>query len=90
MHESGIPNIHGLAGRKTLWLVRVSAQALHCRDGSVWSPDFFETTMNLNDPQLLKSLAYVDGAIFPVTDPAGGKQLAAVPDMGARRDATRH
>ena len=47
--------------------------------------------MDLNDPQLLKNLAYVDGAwcgadsgaTFPVTDPAGGAQIAAVPDMGA-------
>ncbi len=47
--------------------------------------------MNLNDLQLLKSLAYVDGAwcgadggaTFPVTDPASGTLIAAVPDMGA-------
>jgi succinate-semialdehyde dehydrogenase/glutarate-semialdehyde dehydrogenase len=47
--------------------------------------------MNLNDLQLLKSLAYVDGAwcgadggaTFPVTDPASGALIAAVPDMGA-------
>jgi succinate-semialdehyde dehydrogenase/glutarate-semialdehyde dehydrogenase len=46
--------------------------------------------MNLNDLQLLKSLAYVDGAwcgadggaTFPVTNPAGGALLAVVPDMG--------
>ena len=47
--------------------------------------------MNLNDPQLLKSLAYLDGAwcgadggaTFPVTNPANGQRLAEVPDMGA-------
>ena len=47
--------------------------------------------MNLNDPQLLKNLAYVDGtwcradgnATFPVSNPADGVAFAAVPDMGA-------
>ncbi len=47
--------------------------------------------MNLNDPQLLKNLAYVDGtwcradgnATFPVSNPADGVPFAAVPDMGA-------
>ncbi len=47
--------------------------------------------MKLNDPQLLKTQAYIDGAwrdadggaIFVVNDPASGAPLAAVPDMGA-------
>ncbi len=47
--------------------------------------------MKLNDPQLLKTQAYIDGAwrdadsgaIFTVNNPASGAPLAAVPDMGA-------
>ncbi|MDO8606497.1 MAG: NAD-dependent succinate-semialdehyde dehydrogenase [Phaeospirillum sp.] len=47
--------------------------------------------MKLNDPSLLKSLAYVNGswsaadsgARFDVLNPADGAVLAAVPDMGA-------
>jgi succinate-semialdehyde dehydrogenase/glutarate-semialdehyde dehydrogenase len=46
--------------------------------------------MQLQDPSLLKSLAYVDGAfvpadhggVFPVTNPATGAVLASLPDMG--------
>ena len=47
--------------------------------------------MKLNDPQLLKTQAYIDGAwrdadggaIFTVNNPASGAPLAVVPDMGA-------
>ena len=47
--------------------------------------------MKLNDPQLLRTQACIDGvwcgadrgATFAVTNPAGGERLAAVPDMGA-------
>ncbi|MDP1634917.1 MAG: NADP-dependent succinate-semialdehyde dehydrogenase [Gallionellaceae bacterium] len=47
--------------------------------------------MKLNDPQLLKAQAYIDGAwrdadggaTFSVNNPAGGELLATVPDMGA-------
>jgi len=47
--------------------------------------------MNPDRSPLLKNLAYIDGAwcaaddgaTFPVSDPASGAQIAAVPDMGA-------
>jgi len=50
----------------------------------------------LNDPLLLRSEAYVDGAwcaaasdaTFEVTNPADGVVIASVPDMGAQ-DAQR-
>ena len=50
----------------------------------------------LNDPALLRSQAYVDGAwcaaassaTFEVTNPADGAVIASVPDMGAE-DAQR-
>jgi len=47
--------------------------------------------ISLKDPQLFRTQAYVDGAwleaeggkTFPITNPASGETLAAVPDMGA-------
>lgn len=47
--------------------------------------------LKLNDPALLKSKGYVDGAwvsadsgkTFAITNPATGEQVASVPDMGA-------
>jgi succinate-semialdehyde dehydrogenase / glutarate-semialdehyde dehydrogenase len=47
--------------------------------------------ISLKDPKLFRTQAYVDGAwadaeggkTFPVTNPATGETLAAVPDMGA-------
>ena len=54
-----------------------------------------KSTLNLADPGLLKTQAYVDGqwcdanggTYFDVTNPATGEVIATVPDMGA--DETR-
>ncbi|MFC5299764.1 NAD-dependent succinate-semialdehyde dehydrogenase [Azospira restricta] len=51
--------------------------------------------MQLNDPLLLRTSAYVDGrweaaddgASFAVTDPASGEKIGEVPQMGARETA---
>src|ERR1700686_3545719 len=48
-------------------------------------------SLSLNDPDLLRQQAYIDGRwcdadngkSFPVTNPASGELLAQVPDMGA-------
>ena len=49
------------------------------------------TTLSLNDPNLLRHQAYIDGGwcdadqgkSFPVKNPATGELLAQVPEMGA-------
>jgi succinate-semialdehyde dehydrogenase/glutarate-semialdehyde dehydrogenase len=68
----------------------------HSLPGAYWSVKMNdETSLNLSDPGLLKTRAYIngqwcdadDGATFDVTNPATGEVIAKVPDMGA--DETR-